>query len=476
MVDKVVTRDKFNGKIEYFLTSLSYAVGLGNVWRFPYLCYRNGGGSFFIPYFLSLLFLGLTFFVFESSIGQFTSLGPLHVWRMTPIFKGIGYAMFLMCTFVGIYYNMIVAWSIYYLYNSFLNLKNVPWSHCDNQWNTLNCLEDGKNVTGSVNETLSPSQEFFYYNVLNKSSGIDQLGNFQPHLVICLAISWFLIFLGLLLGAKSLGKISYFTAIFPYVMITALLVNGLQLDGSGDGIMHYIKPNFTRLGEISVWSDAGTQIFYSLSICLGGVITLASYNPFYNNTIRDSAIIVVCNSLTSIYAGFAIFSVIGFMAKQINKSIDNAADQGVGLAFVAYPAALSRLSMPGIWSIIFFIMLITLGFGSQMTLVETMIANLIDFWPEKLQRRKPFVLALVCVIMFLGGLPMCTQAGVYILQLMDTYSVPYSAFIISFFEVIAIAWVYGIDKHLDNMRTMMGFNIWPRLYWKLAFKYFAPQS
>ena len=69
-------------------------------------------------------------------------------------------------------------------------------------------------------------------------------------------------------------------------MITALLVNGLQLDGSGDGIMHYIKPNFTRLGEISVWSDAGTQIFYSLSICLGGVITLASYNPFYNNTIR----------------------------------------------------------------------------------------------------------------------------------------------------------------------------------------------
>ena len=80
---------------------------------------------------------------------------------MTPIFKGIGYAMFLMCTFVGIYYNMIVAWSIYYLYNSFLNLKNVPWSHCDNQWNTLNCLEDGKNVTGSVNETLSPSQEFF---------------------------------------------------------------------------------------------------------------------------------------------------------------------------------------------------------------------------------------------------------------------------------------------------------------------------
>lgn len=105
----------------------------------------------------------------------------------------------------------------------------------------------------------------------------------RPHLVLCLAVAWIFIFCGLCLGTKSLGKVSYFTAFFPYIMITALLINGLQLQGSYEGIIHYISPDFEKLSDIGVWSDAATQIFYSLSICMGGVITLASYNNFKNN-------------------------------------------------------------------------------------------------------------------------------------------------------------------------------------------------
>ena len=146
-------------------------------------------------------------------------------------------------------------------------------------------------------------------------------------------------------------------------------------------------------------------------------------------------------------------------------------------------------------------MLITLGFGTQMTSVETLVATIVDFWPSKLQKRKPFVLALVCVVMLLSALPMCTgvsiqtlymyddlihihmssnilivlfQAGIYILQLMDSYCVPYSAFIIGFFEIIAIAWVYGIERHMNNIHRMMGFSIRPAIYWRLMFKYGCP--
>ena len=118
------------------------------------------------------------------------------------------------------------------------------------------------------------------------SDGIEQVGLLRPHLVICLAISWIGVFLGLSLGAKSLGKISYFTTLFPFLMITALLAKGIQLEGAMEGILHYIKPDFSRLTSIEVWSDAATQIFFSLSICMGGVMTLSSYNPYYNNTIR----------------------------------------------------------------------------------------------------------------------------------------------------------------------------------------------
>lgn len=126
----------------------------------------------------------------------------------------------------------------------------------------------------------------FSNQVLERSEGIDHMGSMKPHLIICLAISWVLVFAGLSAGTKSLGKISYFTALFPYLMLTVLIVKGAMLEGSLDGIIHYIQPNFDRLGNITVWADAGTQIFYSLSIAMGGVITLASYNPFHNNTIR----------------------------------------------------------------------------------------------------------------------------------------------------------------------------------------------
>lgn len=124
------------------------------------------------------------------------------------------------------------------------------------------------------------------FHVLQMSDGIDKLGHLNYRLVICLAIAWILMFLSISKGVKSLGKVAYFTAIFPYIMITILLVRGASLDGAIDGVLYYVKPEWHKLLTVSVWADAATQIFFSLSICMGGVITLSSYNPFRNNCLK----------------------------------------------------------------------------------------------------------------------------------------------------------------------------------------------
>ncbi|CAG2172398.1 unnamed protein product [Oppiella nova] len=275
-------------------------------------------------------------------------------------------------------------------------------------------------------------------------------------------------------GVKGLGKVAYFTAIFPYIMITILLGRGASLEGAINGVKYYLIPEWEKLKDIGVWSDAASQIFFSLSICMGGVITLSSYNPFKNNCLKDSLIIAVCNSLTSIYAGFAIFSVIGFMATDLNKDIETVVDQGVGLAFIAYPSALSLLPVAPLWSCLFFLMILTLGFGSEMTLIEAIVVTIVDQWPQQLRHRKIWVLAGVCMTMFLSGLFMCSNAGIYILQLMDTYCIPYSALFIALFEVIAIAWVYGINRYMEDMKNMLGFYLFPRHYWKFIYQFFCP--
>jgi len=491
-------KGNWDSKWEFLLSGLSYAVGLGNVWRFPYLVYRNGGGAFFIPYTIMLLFVGLPLFLMELAAGQFSSEGPITVWKMNPLFTGLGYAMFLMSTLVGIYYNIILGWALYFLYSSF-TFDSLPWSTCDNPWNTVacrrfdisNCTAQKGRVDGNgtciLNNTVSkseweklaiynskmPSDEFFHHGVLGITDGITDMGSLRIPLVICLFICWAIIFVCLVRGVKSMGKVVYFTALFPYVVLTSLLIRALTLPGAADGILFYLKPDWERLKHAAVWADAAMQIFFSLSPCWGGLICLSSYNKFHNNFYIDTIFIAFGNCLTSFYAGFVIFGIVGFMAHELSVPVSEVASQGPGLAFIAYPEAVARFPLAPLWSILFFVMLLTLGLGTQFTMIETVVTTLVDTFP-KLRRRKPTILFCIVMFMFLSGVFLCYEGGIYILQLMDNYCASFSALMIGLVEVIAIAWVYGADRFLEDCKLMLGHYPYKRVYWKFIWKYVCP--
>ncbi|KAG7196775.1 hypothetical protein KM043_013113 [Ampulex compressa] len=194
-----------------------------------------------------------------------------------------------------------------------------------------------ENITAAIRKP--PAEEYFTNHVLGMSSGIEDTGSIRPLMAVSLFLAWIIVFLCLSKGVQSSGKVVYFTALFPYVVLIALFVRGILLPGADEGILFYLTPDWQRLMSAKVWGDAAVQIFFALSPAWGGLITLSSYNKFNNNCYKDSLIVAVSNIGTSFFAGLVIFSVIGFLAHVLEEPVASVVDQGAGLAFIVYPEA-----------------------------------------------------------------------------------------------------------------------------------------
>lgn len=482
MAEKGVEREQWNSKIEFILSVIGFCVGLGNVWRFPYLCYKNGGGAFLIPYFVCAILGGVPMFFLEVGIGQFMSEGGISVWKMCPLFRGIGYAAISVCNLLNMYYIVIIAWALYYFVLSFQSV--LPWTTCGNWWNTDACIAftaAGTNHTlieemKSMNITPRDSVvEFWDNNVLQITNGIDDMGNMVWPLFGCLVFCWLCTYFAIWKGVKVTGKIMYFTATFPYVMLTALLIRGATLPGAVEGIRFYIEPDWSRILDYQVWNDAGTQIFYSYAVGLGGMIALGSYNKFNNNFAKQCAILCACNSLTSLFAGFGIFSVLGYMSYQLELPMNEVAEAGPGLVFIAYPKAMSQMPFAPIWSAMFFSMILMVGLDSQFVQVESVVTAIVDLYPDVLRRgrNREIIVGLVCIFDFSIGCAMIMQGGMYVFQLFDYFSASGIILLtICCLESLVLSHVYGVDRLNDNMEMMLRFRL-PK-YFKYSWKYTTP--
>ncbi|KAK0062226.1 sodium- and chloride-dependent taurine transporter [Biomphalaria pfeifferi] len=494
---KLRRREQWAKKLDFLMACIGFSVGLGNVWRFPFLCYKNGGGAFLVPYFIAVFLGGIPMFFLEVAIGQFMSEGGIGPWKIAPLFKGIGYASAVIVFLLNCEYIIILTWAFYYLFASFTS--TLPWSHCENEWNTPNCTTSnyagivsslGLNVSGGsapslhlfsnttrpqqsalqneasdINASLlrhlvsDPVTEFWERKVLALSPGIDHPGPIKWDLALCLLLAWIVVYVCICKGIKSSGRIMYVTATSPYIFMFILLVRGVTLEGSSNGLDFYLNPKWERLKDAQVWVDAGTQIFFSYSIALGALTALGSYNKFHHNCLRDSLLFALINTFTSLLAGFVIFSILGFMAHRQGVSVEDVAESGPGLAFIAYPEAVSQMPIAPLWSALFFIMLLLLGLDSQFVGVEGFITACVDLYPNILRRgyRKEYFTGAVCVVCFLIGLSMVTEGGMYLFQLFDYYSASRIVMVVAVTESLVVAYVYGINRFSDNLVIMFGF-------------------
>ncbi|XP_029483202.1 sodium- and chloride-dependent GABA transporter 2-like isoform X1 [Oncorhynchus nerka] len=471
-------REQWSSKTEFLLTVCGNVVGLGNVWRFPYLCYKNGGGAFLVPYLLYVGLCGLPLFLLETSIGQYTQQGIVTCWRsLCPLAEGVGRAELLILTYDSIIYLVILAWTLFYLVFSFSS--QLPWASCGNTWNTDQCvdftsLNHTANCTSNIT-TTSAATEFWERRVLAISGGIEEVGSVRWELMLCLLACWAVCYFCVWKGIRYSGKVVYFTATFPYLMLFVLLVRGLTLPGAWEGIQFYLYPDPVRLADPQVWMEAGTQVFFSYCIGRGSQTVLGSFNKYNNNCYMDSFWLCLLNGCTSFVAGFAVFSVLGFMAQKQGVSVAMVAESGPGLAFIAFPQAAAMMPLPQLWTVCFFIMLLLLGIDTQFVIMEGVITSFTDLFPVTLRRpryREGFVL-LFCLSCFLIQLTLITEGGIFVFQLIDYYGCSGACVLfVAVFESLAVGWIFGADHMEDAIKDMTAQR--PCVLFRLCWRYFTP--
>lgn len=429
-----------------------------------------------VPNYICVFFCGIPLFLLEVSIGQYLSTGGIAIWNIVPIFKGVGFASMVMIGLCNIYYIILLAWALFYLFNSFTFTSPLPWSTCNNTWNTDFCLADLSNHTndsihGSV--VISPVKEYWEHRVLGITDGIHDMGELQWEILICLLVAWIMVYGVIWRGLNQSGKIVWFTALFPYVILFILFIRGVTLEGASKGILFYLTPEWKRLTEAKVWVSAGTQVLFSYGIGIGANIALGSYNRYHHNFYRDSIIACCVSSGTSLFSGFVIFSILGHMAHIQDVPVGEVAKSGPGLAFLAYPEVVTKLPISPLWAILFFLMLLFLGIDSQFCTVEAFITGVVDEWPRYLRpRRKLFTLCVV-IIQFILGIPLVMGGGMYVFQLMDFFSASgFSLLLVVFAEIVGLCWVFGATNIYKNMTDMLGFR--PLKWFYYCWVFFAP--
>ncbi|XP_039191189.1 orphan sodium- and chloride-dependent neurotransmitter transporter NTT5 isoform X2 [Crotalus tigris] len=511
--EESATRPTWGSKAQYILAQVGFSVGLGNVWRFPYLCHQNGGGSFLLLYLVLLLVIGVPLFFLELAAGQIIRQGSIGVWKhISPRLVGIGFASCVVCSFVALYYNVIMAWSLFYLGNSFQ--FPLPWSDCPG----------AENETGAVTESectdSSPTIYFWNRKALHITNSIEESGGLDPALAGCLFAAWMLVCLAMIKGIKSSGKVLYFSSLFPYVVLLCFLVRALLLEGAADGIRIMFTPKLSIWGDMQVWRQAATQVFFALGLGFGTIIAYSSYNPQNNNCHIDGLLVSGINFLTSVLATLVVFAVLGFRAnvlahkcvernanlltdlvkngsfldvlpanlsqfspaqysswyqdewdetkKQLQKwkvgdcRVEDEMNKGVegtGLAFITFTEAMTLFPTAPFWSILFFFMLLNLGLSTMLGNMQGIITPLLDNF-HSLHRRRTLFTVVCCMIGFLLGLVFVQGSGNYFVTMFDDYSATLPLLIVVAGEAFAIAWIYGADRFLDDIESMLGWRPW----------------
>lgn len=342
-------RESWSARSGFILAAIGSAVGLGNIWRFPYVSYENGGGAFFIPYLVALLTAGFPLLFLDYVTGQkYRGAPPTAYRRMVRSAEGVGWWQVLVCTVIGIYYASVLSWAGQYTLYSF----SQAW---------------GEDTEG-----------FFFNHYLQNGSGLDF--TFVPSLFVGILIVWavvlFIMYGGIRKGVELANKI--FIPLLV-VMFVIMVIQAVRLPGAVEGLNTFFTPNWTAMAHPKVWLAAYGHVFFSMSIGFGIMVTYSSYLKRNANLTGSGLVVGFANSSFEILAGIGIFSVLGFMAVASGKPVAEVVSGGIGLAFVAFPKIISSMGEAGaIIGVLFFASLFVAGLTSMASIIQVPISAVED--------------------------------------------------------------------------------------------------
>ncbi|MBO1803833.1 sodium-dependent transporter [Leucobacter ruminantium] len=346
-------RAEWTGQIGFIISAIGSAVGLGNIWRFPGVAYENGGGAFLIPYIVALLTAGIPILFLDYAIGhRFRGSAPLALRRVAGrLGESLGWFQVMICVFIAIYYTAVLAWAGSYFVFSF-----------DLRW--------GDDAGG-----------FFQGEFLRvPDDGTLFSMDFVPGVLIALVLMWVVTIVllgqGVVKGVQRANMIAMPLLVIGFVV---LVVRALFLPGAADGLNALFTPDFAALADPGVWVAAYSQIFFSLSVAFGIMMTYASYRKRRSNMTTPGLVVAFANSSFEILAGIGVFATLGFFAHQQGVGIaDLEGLTGVGLAFVTFPAIVAEMPGGPFFGMLFFGSLTLAALTSLISILEVVFAGIID--------------------------------------------------------------------------------------------------
>ncbi len=449
-------RETWGTRGGFVLAAVGSAVGLGNLWGFPYKLYDNGGGAFLIPYIVAMFCIGIPLLILEFTLGHYTQrAAPNAFHRVNKRLEFVGWWGIILGFVIITYYPTILAYCFSYMGDSLGAIftgQPLPWA--------------GEGIEGVQNASA-----YFFKDYL---TGGDYIGPFRSEILYMLILAWVLMYFCIFRGVKLVGKIVWLTVPLPWIMLIVLAVRGLTLEGSMKGLTFYLDPDWIQLAKPTTWRYAFGQVFFSLSLAFGVMLTYASFLHRKSDINNNAAIIGIADFATSFIGGIAIFATLGGMAHVASQAgqpipVNEVIKGGPGLAFVAFPYALAQLPGAAWWSLIFFFMLVTLGIDSAFSITESVLAGIVD----KTGWRRSIVLPVMSAIGIGTGLLYITIDGLSFLGTVDGFvNGTWGIAFIGLIECVALGWFSRLDilrKHA-NERSDWRLGRW----WNLLIRVLIP--
>ena len=433
-------REQWGTRAGFVLAAIGSAIGLGNIWRFPYVAYENGGGAFFIPYLFAMLTAGIPFLILEFGVGYKFKTSVPNIFRtLSGRWEWLGWWQILVSFIISIYYVAVVGWAISYFVLAFTQ----GWG-------------------------AEPANFFFKTYLQLSDTPLAFNGIRWPILgaILCVwIICWSVLFSGVKKGIETASK-----AFMPllFIMVLIITVRAVTLEGAADGLNWMFKPDFAALLDFKVWVAAYGQLFFSLSIGFAIMLTYASYLPKNSDMTNNAFITAFCNCGFSILCGVMVFSVLGNMAANQGVGVDKVVSSGVGLAFVTIPKAINSLPSPVLFGTLFFAALLFAGLSSMVSICEVSVSVLIDRF--KISRKR--AATIYCVVGMLCGIVFATHSGLLVLDIVDRFINNFGVLAGGLVEIVFLAWICGLDGFKEIINPTSDFKV--GTLWTFCLKIITP--